>query len=137
MIEALSKIGGIIKQRRLSVPLTLQELAAKTGVSASHLGRIERGQRFPSGRVLHKLAGHLGYKENELFTLAGYLTPAQGISDNAATYSGGYIDPMVLRYLSLEPVEVQRQVISILGIMKGLALSLRNSPDAQTYSRTT
>ena len=35
-------VGNLIKQRRLLVPLTLQELAANSGVSSSHLGRIER-----------------------------------------------------------------------------------------------
>jgi transcriptional regulator with XRE-family HTH domain len=122
MIEALGKIGEVIKQRRLSVPLTLQELARKTGISASHLGRIERGQRFPSGRVLHKIASPLGYAENELFMLAGYLTPqTSGVSESVAGYTGGFVDPVVIRYLSVEPVEVQRQVISILGILKSLA----------------
>jgi len=45
------------------------------GVSASHLGRIERGERFPSGSVLRRIAGPLGFEEDELFTLAGYLCP--------------------------------------------------------------
>jgi len=67
-------IGRIIKQRRVMVPLTLQELAAKSGVSASHLGRIERGERFPSAWVLQKIAKPLGFEEDELLSLAGYLT---------------------------------------------------------------
>ncbi|MDO8687218.1 MAG: helix-turn-helix transcriptional regulator, partial [Dehalococcoidales bacterium] len=44
-INYKSHLGRIIKQQRLALPLTLQELAAKSAVSASHLGRIERGER--------------------------------------------------------------------------------------------
>ncbi|WP_322354369.1 hypothetical protein [Dehalococcoides sp.] len=34
-------LGEIIRQQRVKIPLTLQELAAKTSVSPSHLGRID------------------------------------------------------------------------------------------------
>ena len=67
-------LGRIIKQQRITIQLTLQELAAKAGVSASHLGRIERGERFPSAHILRKIATPLGFEEDELFTLAGYLS---------------------------------------------------------------
>jgi len=33
-------LGKMIKQRRVMIPLTLGKLAAATGVSPSHLGRI-------------------------------------------------------------------------------------------------
>ena len=72
---SINELGKIIKQQRLSIPLTLQELTAKSGVSSSHLGRIERGERFPSAHVLRKIARPLGFEENELFTLANYLPP--------------------------------------------------------------
>ena len=49
-------LGKIIKQQRITIPLTLQELTAKAAVSSSHLGRIERGERFPSAHVLRKIA---------------------------------------------------------------------------------
>jgi transcriptional regulator with XRE-family HTH domain len=75
MEEARANLGRILKQQRVSLPLTLRELSSMSGVSASHLGRIERGERFPSGSVLRKIAGPLGFEEDELFTLAGYLSP--------------------------------------------------------------
>ena len=56
-----SDLGKIIKQQRIKVPLTLQELAAESGVSSSHLGRIERSERFPSARILRKIAKPLGF----------------------------------------------------------------------------
>lgn len=66
-----TKFGKTIKRRRLIVELTLSELSVMSGVSASHLGRIERGECFPSAYILRRLAKPLGFEERELFTLAG------------------------------------------------------------------
>jgi len=60
--EQIGELGRIIRQQRLMLPLTLQEVAAMSGISASHLGRIERGGRFPSARVLRKIARPLGFE---------------------------------------------------------------------------
>ena len=118
-------IGGIIKQQRISIPLTLQELADKAGVSASHLGRIERGERFPSAHILRKIARPMGFEENELFSLAGYLSaPASAVSENTPEYNTKKIDPYVARVLSQEPIEVQRAVIGILTMLKSIAKSV-------------
>ena len=118
-------LGKIIKQQRITVPLTLQELTAKSGVSSSHLGRIERGERFPSAHVLRKIARPLGFEEDELLTLAGYLSPQpRRIAEESPGYSGGRVDPYVARVLAQEPVEVQRTVIGILTILKSLAKSI-------------
>ena len=118
-------LGGILKQQRISVPLTLQELASKAGVSASHLGRIERGERFPSAHILRKIAGPLGFEENELFTLAGYLsTQSSLIEEKSPSYTGGQLDPYVARVLSQEPVEIQRAVVGIISMLKSIAKSM-------------
>ena len=118
-------LGKIIKQQRLSIPLTLQELTVKSGVSSSHLGRIERGERFPSAHVLRKIARPLEFEEDELLTLAGYLSPQpRRIAEESPGYSGGRVDPYVARVLAQEPVDVQRAVIGILTILKSLAKSI-------------
>jgi len=115
-------LGGILKQQRISLPLTLQELATKASVSASHLGRIERGERFPSAHILRKISGPLGFEENELFTLAGYLsTQSSMIAEKSPSYSGGQLDPYVARVLGQEPVEIQRAVIGILTMLRSIA----------------
>ncbi len=107
------------------MPLTLQVLAAGSGVSSSHLGRIERGERFPSARILRKIAKPLGFDEDELFTLAGYLSPRPpSIAEKNPEYGTGRLDPYVARVLGQEPVDVQRAVIGILTIMKSLARSI-------------
>jgi transcriptional regulator with XRE-family HTH domain len=119
--------GKILKQQRVTVPLTLQELAAETGVSSSHIGRIERGERFPSARILRKIAKPLGFDEDELFTLAGFLSPQS--SDDTKESASSYItkrqlDPYVAKMLSEEPIEIQRSVIGILSLLKTLARSM-------------
>ncbi|MFH1646635.1 MAG: helix-turn-helix transcriptional regulator [Chloroflexota bacterium] len=118
-----SDLGRILKQQRITVPLTLQELAAESGVSSSHLGRIERGERFPSARILRKIAKPLGFNEDELFTLAGFLSPqTPGVAEEAGTrYASRQLDPYVARMLSEEPPDVQRAVIGILSLLKSIA----------------
>jgi len=123
MEEARANLGRILKQQRVSLPLTLRDLSSMAGVSASHLGRIERGERFPSGSVLRKIAGPLGFEEDELFTLAGYLSPQQvGVAESRVEYGRrGDLDPYVARVLAQEPVDVQRAVIGILSILNSIA----------------
>jgi transcriptional regulator with XRE-family HTH domain len=118
-------IGTILKQQRISLPLTLQELAKKAEVSASHLGRIERGERFPSAHILRKIAAPLGFEENELFTLAGYLSSeSPQAAERVPSYGSGQLDPYVARVLSQEPPEVQRAVIGILTMLRSIAKSM-------------
>ena len=118
-IIAEDSLNTIIKRQRIMVPLTLRELAAKSGVSASHLGRIERGERFPSANILRKIAKPLGFDEDELFMLAGYLSAGTPIG--AESREG--LDPYVAKMLARESVEIQRAVIGILSILKSLAQS--------------
>ena len=122
--EAQTHLGKLLKQQRVSLSLTLQELAAKARVSASHLGRIERGERFPSAHVLQRIAKPLAFEEDEIFTLAGYLSPQSkplSNEDRMPTIADGRLDPFVARMLAQEPVEVQRAVIGILTILKSIA----------------
>jgi transcriptional regulator with XRE-family HTH domain len=116
-------LGKILKQQRINVPLTLQELSAVSGVSSSHLGRIERGERFPSARILRKIAKPLGFNEDELFTLAGFLSPqTTGVAEESgARYNNRQLDPYVAKMLAEEPPEIQRSVIGILSLLKSIA----------------
>ena len=90
-------------------------------MSTSHLGRIERGERFPSARVLRRLAKPLGFEESKLFTLANYLSPQSTAADEAVKENVLGLDPYVARVLSQESVEVQRTIIGILSILKSIA----------------
>lgn len=66
------KLGTIIRKKRQSMPLTLKQLTAVSGVFISHLGRIELGQHKPSPHTLIRIARPLDLDPNELLTLAGY-----------------------------------------------------------------
>jgi len=126
----IKNLGRILKQQRLMIPLTLAELAAISGISSSHLGRIERGERFPSASILRKIAKPLGFEESELFSLAGYLSSLPAVIEEGKTnYSGGKLDPYVSKMLSQEPVEVQRTVIGILSILKSIAKAIKGEQE--------
>jgi transcriptional regulator with XRE-family HTH domain len=125
MNDNRTNLGKIIKQQRVMIPLTLKELATMADMSPSHLGRIERGERFPSARILRKIAKPLGFEEDELFTLAGYLSPqSPRMAEVEAGYSAGQLDPYVARVLAQEPIDVQRSVIGIFTILKSIAKSI-------------
>lgn len=75
-------LGVIVKRQRNRLGLTLLDLSKKSGVSVSHLARIENAQRYPSTNVLRKIAKPLNLDENELFNLAGYLPIEQSKTDD-------------------------------------------------------
>ncbi len=112
-------LGGKLRRYRLMANLTLRELAMKSGVSAAHLSRIEKGERYPSAGVLHQLAKPLGVMEAELFVMAGFL-------DQSATSCGNTppgLDPYVSQALTAEPPQVQRAVLGIINILRSLSKS--------------
>jgi len=120
MTTASNEIGKTLKQRRRSLELTLRELAARSGISASHIARVERGERFPSGHILRKIAKPLDLDESLLMTMAGYLPePSSETGEEYRIYRG--LDPYVAKVLSEEPVHVQRAVVSLLTIVKAIA----------------
>ena len=122
----MNDLGRLIKQQRLAVSLSLRELSTASGISASHLGRIERGDRFPSARTLRSIARPLGFEENKLFTLAGFLPPASpDDGQENASHPISRLDPDVVKALAAEPVEVQRCVIGIISIIKSLNKSVK------------
>jgi len=112
-------LGQVLKRQRVQLSLTLYELSMKSKISASHLGRIERGERFPSAHILRRIAGPLGFEEKELFVLAGFLGQdlPKMADDNTLNYSRR-IDPYVASVLAGEPAEVQRAAAAIIPICK-------------------
>jgi transcriptional regulator with XRE-family HTH domain len=130
-----NKLGRILKQRRIAILMTRQELAAASGVSPAHLGRIEAGERFPSARTLRKIAEPLGFGENKLFILAGFLSPqTPSLAERAPSYSEQQLDPNVARILAEEPVEVQRTVIGILAGLKRKKESILVDEGGMSYA---
>lgn len=59
-------IGPTIRSLRLEREMTLDQLAAAAGISASHLSRLERGQAEPSFTVASAIAESIGVSLSEL-----------------------------------------------------------------------
>lgn len=66
-------IHEFIQSSRIEQRLSIQELAKRSGVSASHISRIERGNRKPSPETLEKLAIHLKVDYVQLMEVAKLL----------------------------------------------------------------
>lgn len=65
------KIGSRIRELRQERGMTLDELAVRAGISASHLSRLERDQAEPSFTVAASVAEQIGVSLSDL-------VPAQG-----------------------------------------------------------
>ena len=110
------------------MPLTLRQLATRSGVSVAHLARMESGSRFPSATVLAKISEPLGFTESELLVLAGYMSPEPRVlTEEREEYVVGRLDARVARVLAQEPVEVQRAVVAMLPILKRIAQEIAES----------
>jgi len=70
----INNLGKVLQERRKTKNLTLSQVSIISGVSVTHIGRIETGKRFPSAHILRKLANPLGFSEVELCKLAGFLS---------------------------------------------------------------
>jgi len=62
-------IGRVIRQERQNRRLTIKDLGDKAGLSEIYVGEIERGQKYPSAKVLESLAHALDLDVAELLEL--------------------------------------------------------------------
>jgi len=62
-----TRFGLRVRQARLAVCLSQEQLAAKAGLHRTYVGGIERGERNPSLRNILALAAALGVQPRELF----------------------------------------------------------------------
>ncbi len=67
-------LGQILRKRRKERGLSLVKLGKVSGLHHAHIARLERGQRFPTGRTLRKLAKPLGFSELQLLKAAGFIS---------------------------------------------------------------
>lgn len=69
MADLQETIGKVIRQERQDRRLTIKELGDKAGLSEIYVGEIERGQKYPSAKVLESLAAALELHIAELLEL--------------------------------------------------------------------
>lgn len=130
-----SDFGKMLKGQRILSNLTLRQLAATSGVSWSYLGRIERGERFPSVRILRRIAKPLGFEQDEILIDAGYIF-SEGFTSGTETGADALgVDPHVALVLGQEPREVQATVLRILSILKFVGKVARSAelPELREY----
>ncbi len=56
MADLQEIMGRVIRRERQDRQLTIKELGDKAGLSEIYVGEIERGQKYPSSKVLESLA---------------------------------------------------------------------------------
>jgi transcriptional regulator with XRE-family HTH domain len=89
-IDQRHHIGGLIKQERMKRGWSLHEVAEAVEISASHLGRLERGLVSPSYVLVDRLSRHLGI---ELTDVQEYDRRARAINARLiAAFEGSDID---------------------------------------------
>jgi transcriptional regulator with XRE-family HTH domain len=69
MADLQEVVGRVIRQERQARDLTIKELGSKAGLSEIYVGEIERGQKYPSAKVLESLASALDLDIAELLEL--------------------------------------------------------------------
>ena len=62
-------MGRVIRRERQDRHLTIKELGDKAGLSEIYVGEIERGQKYPSAKVLESLANALDLDIADLLEL--------------------------------------------------------------------
>jgi transcriptional regulator with XRE-family HTH domain len=62
-------MGRVIRRERQDRRMTIKELGEKAGLSEIYVGEIERGQKYPSSRVLESIAQALDLDIADLLEL--------------------------------------------------------------------
>lgn len=76
LMPSTSKLGAWTRLHRVEQRMTMTELAAKAGITHSHLSLIESGQRDPGPNTIIDLARALGVSDTErdvMLVKAGYM----------------------------------------------------------------
>lgn len=71
-----NKLGNYIRDKRKEKEVTLRKLAENSGLSFSHLSKLERGEHMPSKETLDIVSDALELDKYEIYLLAGYSTDA-------------------------------------------------------------
>ncbi|WCK57727.1 helix-turn-helix domain-containing protein (plasmid) [Aneurinibacillus sp. Ricciae_BoGa-3] len=66
-------INDYLQERRIEMKLSIQQLSKESGISASHISRMERRLRNPSSQTLQQLSTPLGVDYITLLKVANLL----------------------------------------------------------------
>lgn len=68
MSDTANALGQRIREIRINQHMSQEELSFKAGISAAHLGQIERALKNPTIDTVAKIAGALNVPISSLFT---------------------------------------------------------------------
>ena len=69
-MQEFAEFGETIKDRRVELRMTQEQVADQVGVKPNYIGYLERGMRKPSDEICCKVADVLGLDQKDLFYLA-------------------------------------------------------------------
>lgn len=69
--SSLARLGGAIRQRRMTLGFSQEALADAAEIDRSHMGKIERGERNVTFLNILRIAKALGCKASELLADSG------------------------------------------------------------------
>lgn len=115
------RIGPAIRKLRHEQSLTLDDLAAQAGISASHLSRLERGQTLPSFTVLAGIAHVLGVSIDEFAQLEQDVTLLDNELGDMLT-SLGLDGPSKDEFLSLS-IESRRVLANVITALAAMPIT--------------
>lgn len=128
------RIGPAIRKLRHEQSLTLDDLAAQAGISASHLSRLERGQTLPSFTVLAGIAHVLGVSIDEFAQLEQDVTVLDHELGGMLS-SLGMDDASRDEVLSLS-IESRRVIVNVIGALSAMPITSQEDQEKALRSVT-
>jgi transcriptional regulator with XRE-family HTH domain len=90
--------GREVRRRRVALGLTLEQLAEKSGLTASYIGTVETGRRDPSLSTVLSLSQGLGVAVSELLGGSADLSP---MAMEAARHFDAFPQEVQMAFLKL------------------------------------
>ena len=111
------QIGEFIRKKRKQAGLTQKDLAEKISISDSSVSRIEKGETFPSVRVLSNLSSLFHVSIFELIKIAGGVenVPDEIITDQFPVTA---LELELLNSYSWLDSEDKEKVLSYIGFLQ-------------------
>lgn len=103
------KLGKEIRKIRNALGMSQEELAFKAGISAAHLGQIERATKNPTVDTVSEIANALGISLSELFSFE---------SETEKTENTSLLLNKITNYAATMNEENQKEILRIMRIFK-------------------
>lgn len=109
MSDIAVALGKRIRELRTGQGISQEELSFKAGISAAHLGQIERAVKKPTVETIGKLATALGVPVTALFS-SEYIPEVDAVNTTLAKINA---------QLSSMNEEEQKDILRVIRIFKG------------------